>query len=137
MLSKKISYDERIAQLSIEASLLYTWCIPHLDVEGRIYGNPEILKGTVVPYVKKLTIPKISECLKEISELGLITIYGDEHKYIQFNGFFSNQTIRKEREGKSEIPTPDKLRINSGQTPAQIKLNQININQSNINKDNI
>lgn len=124
ILNKKISYDEKVAKLSLGASLLYTWCIPHLDVKGRIYATPEILKGVVVPYVKELTLEKIKECLIELQnaedEKGekLVLIYGN-CKYIQFNGFFKNQDVREDREAPSEIPNPkeflDELEINQGQ----------------------
>ncbi len=147
MLMKKISFDEKISKLSLEATLLYTWCIPHLDCEGRIYGEPAILKGQIVPFVKELTIDKIEECIYEIVESDLAIIYGENIKYIQFNGFLKNQKINKDKESPSNIPSPEQLQSNSRVTPEQLQSNsatsKVNINkvkvnsiQSNLNKFN-
>lgn len=106
MLMKKISYDERIAKLSLPASHLYTWCIPHLDVAGRIYGDASILKGQIVPYVTELTIDTIPRCIDEMESHGLVQKYGNGIKYLEFCGFSKNQTLRVDREGPSEIPPP-------------------------------
>ena len=108
MLNKKISYDEKIAKLSIESTLLFVFFIPHLDVSGRFFAKSEIIKGTICPYIAELTPRKIQKCLKEMEEMGLIMIYGDgEHKYLQFNGFVKNQKIDKNKEAQSEIPDPN------------------------------
>jgi len=133
MLSKRISYDERVAHLSIDATLLFTWMIPHLDCEGRIYGTPEILKGTVVPFVQSLTIERIAECIDEIAATGLILVYGNGQTYLQFEGFYKNQSIAKHKEASSVIPepTPELLRSNSRVSRPQIKSNQIKVNQIN------
>ena len=129
MLSKKISFDEKVAGLSLEATLLYTWCIPHLDCEGRIYAGAEILKGSVVPFIKELTIQKIAKCVEELAQSGLVLHYGNGHKYLQFNGFENNQNIRKDREAPSVIPSPEQVGSNSGVNPGQIKVNQIKVNK--------
>jgi hypothetical protein len=136
MLSKKISFDEKVAKLSIKAALLYTWCIPHCDVEGRMYAEPEIVKGMVVPYIKELTIKVISDCIKEMEEADLILLYGNEHKYMEFKGFDKNQTLNKDREADSEIPEYNEVKSKSGVSPEQLTVNTIQSNtiQSNINK---
>jgi len=129
MLSKKISYDEKIAQLSIPAALLYTWCIPHLDVKGRIYGDPHILKGVVVPYKEECTPEAIKGYIQEMINIDVIIYYGTERKYIQFRGFDKNQTVNPEREAPSEIPPPDKLQTHSRVTPAEINISKVNIKE--------
>jgi len=129
MLSKKISYDEKVSKLSTPAALFYTWCIPHLDVEGRIYGEPEILKGTVVPYIKDIKLEKISKLQQEMVDADLVILYGNDHKYMEFKGFHSNQTINKDREAPSEIPAPTQLLINSGITPAKVNISKVNISK--------
>lgn len=135
LLSKKISFDERVAQLSLEAALLYTWCIPHLDVEGRIYANPEILKGTVIPYIKELNIEKIVKCIEEMASIKLVTVYGNlPHKYMQFNGFSKNQKVDKLKEAPSSIPTPGQVQINSKAGHPQYNVIQYNINKNNLNQ---
>jgi hypothetical protein len=126
MLNKKISKDIEVAQLSCKSALLYSWCIPHLDVEGRIEASPEIIKGVVVPYRKDFTLSVIKQCIEEISQIeGLIAYYGNTHKYMQFLGFTKNQTLNKDREAPSEIPAPtqEELQSKSGLNLSKVKLN--------------
>jgi len=126
MLNKKISTDEVVALLSKEANILYTWAIPHLDVEGRIHADPPILKGKVVPFLKYMTLSTIQKCIDELGKSGLVLVYGNDYKYMEFKGFRKNQKLNKDREAVSNIPSP-KLWSNSGVSPA--KLNQIKLNK--------
>ena len=128
MLNRKISRSEKVAGLSVHAALLFSWTIPHLDSEGRIYADVKSLKGIVVPYLDYMTDEKIEECRQEIHNSGLATLYRNG-RYFQFNGFFDNQRIDKTKEAVSEIPapTPDELRSNSGATPGKVKLSKDNI----------
>lgn len=132
MLNKKISLDEEIAKLSDKAIILYTWCIAFLDVEGRINADPQILKGLVVPYLKRFNYKVIEKCVAEIGKLPNVVLYGNNHKYMQFLGFPKNQNINKDREAPSEIPPPTlaELQQNSCTTPAKD-----NISKDNISKD--
>ena len=130
MLNKKISYDPRVGELSIHATLIFTWIIPHLDCEGRIYADPNVIKGVVVPYKKTLTMVVIQKALEELHASGLVRIYGDDYKYLQCNGFFLNQTINKSREAPSEIPSEaDLLQSKSGVTPGEVKLSKDKISK--------
>jgi len=128
MLNKKISYDEKVAQLSVEAIVFYTWCIAHLDVKGRIYGESHILKGLVVPYIKKLTSQTIRKCQQEMIDNDLVTLYGNKYKYMEFKGFAKNQSLREDREAESNIPspTPDLLQSNSGAIPGKVNISKVN-----------
>jgi len=126
MINKRISKDLELAKLSLPTALLYTWCIPFLDVEGRLEADSVILKGLVVPYRKDFTLKVIEKCLQELAKTPLITYYGNNHKYMEFKGFSKNQTIHKDREAPSEIPPPE-LMSKSCEGPAK----------DNISKDNI
>lgn len=112
MLRKKISYDDKCAQLSPEAALLYTWCIPHLDVKGRIMADPTILKGTVFPFMKSMSERVIDRSLKEIVKVKdargdhLVVMYGESVKCLEFLGFHDNQKINEKREAPSDLPDP-------------------------------
>ena len=128
MLNKKISYDENVAKLSLLATLLYSWIIPHLDVKGRTYGNPDIVKG-FVPYIKELTPIKIAICLKEMVDAGLILWYGNEHKYLEFIGFTKNQNLNEDKEAPSVIPAPELIQSNSSVTPAKEKISKEKISK--------
>ena len=116
MLNKKISFNEDLPKLSIHATLLFTWCIPHLDIGGKIHADVNFLKGNVVPYLRYFTRKRIELCLEELEYAGLVNLYGNEHKYMQFKGFTDNQNLNPDRESPSEIPdpTPAQLRRNSG-----------------------
>lgn len=127
MLNKKISRSEKVAKLSPQAALLFSWCIPQLDSEGRIYADAVSLKGTIVPYLEYMTIEVVGSCAQEICAAGLAMVYGNG-KYMQFLGFASNQRIDKTKEAPSEIPppTPDEFQLNSevGPDPSKVKLSK-------------
>lgn len=125
MLNKKISQDEKVAKLSLKATLLYTWCIPYLDVKGRMYGDVWTLKS-IVPHVKEITPQNIPQIIQEWVDNLLVVFYGDEvHKYIEFKGFGNNQNINPDREAQSEIPNPDKLLSNSGVTHCKVNISKV------------
>lgn len=120
MLKKAISTSRRLADLQTDsARMLYTWIIPHLDVEGRFYADPAMIKGAIVPRIKTFTETKINECIRDMADVGLIILYGvDGDNYLQLRKFEDHQNIKKEREAPSKIPAPSKnITINSGPTP--------------------
>jgi hypothetical protein len=130
MLNKEISVNKKLPEVSTFAQLLFTWCIPHLDCEGKIFGNPEQIKGIVVPYLKNFSIKRIEKCLAELNNIGLILLYGDDCKYISFNGFSTNQRIDKGKEAVSIIPdpAPEELQSKSGITPGKVKISKDKLN---------
>jgi hypothetical protein len=89
----------------------------------------------VCPYVKELTVEEIKACVAEMVDAGLVILYGNGFNYLQFKGFHKNQTINREREGISEIPSPESFGIDSGvhQEEVTVKLNQIKSNQIKYN----
>lgn len=110
MLNKTISLNKELADLQSDASrLLFTWTIAHLDVEGRIHGDPEVLKSIVVPRIKHITSEVVEQCIKEWATKGLVIWYtagGDQ--WLQFPGFHENQKgLKKDREAASKIPAPE------------------------------
>lgn len=114
MLRKKISLDKGVAELidiaGAEAGLTYTWCLAHLDREGRIHGEPDVLKSIIFPRVKKITEKHIEKTLDAAHQLGLIQWYEvDGERFISFTGFQKNQKLNPKREAASEIPPPPKL----------------------------
>ena len=118
MLKKVISTSRRLADLKTDsARMLYAWIIPHLDIEGRMYAEPSIIKGRVVPRLKLFTEHKIKECLLDMARVGVITLYSvDGDEYLQLRKFGDYQTLRPEKEAKSTIPAP--LPEDSNLTPA-------------------
>lgn len=104
ILNRSISRSIRVANLSPESALLFTWSIPHLDREGKIYADIPSVKGLIVPHLAYMTEEVIGRCLKEIHDAGLAMIYGDG-LFMLFIGFDHNQKI-EHHEKASEIPSP-------------------------------
>lgn len=131
MLKRAVSDSRRLPELKTDsARLLWTWILPYLDVEGRYYADPELIKGHIVPRIKSFNFKNISEYLCDMARVGLIILYAvDGEKYLQFRNFKEYQNLRENREGKSKIPapTPGVLPEYSNITPAQVKLREVNI----------
>jgi len=112
MLNKSISYNRDVATLTNKlgglAGLVWTWMIAHLDREGRMHGDPAVIKGTVAPRIDGITPDLIRQMLAEANELGLIVWYeADGERYVAFPGFDHQQVgLRKEREPESDLPSP-------------------------------
>lgn len=122
MLKKVISESRRLADLkSDSARMLYTWIIPHLDIEGRLNASPEMIKGKVVPRLNHFTNELINECLEDMGRVELVNLYEfDGDRYLELRKFKEHQTLRPSKEAKSIIPTgevPDK----GGSTPGKEK----------------
>jgi hypothetical protein len=138
MLKKNISNSRRLSQLKTDsARMLWTWIIPYLDVEGRFYASPDMIKSTIVPRLKTFTEENIGEYLNDMAQIGLIIIYKvDGDLYLQYRKFDDFQKLRKDREGKplpspdgAEIITPGVLPAYSIPTPAQVKLSEVKLSE--------
>lgn len=127
MLNKSISLNKAIASMSDDTSrLLFTWAISHLDVEGRIHGDPVLFRSIVAPRLTHITDAMVEGYIAEWAEKELIIWYeADGDMWIAFPRFEDNQRgLKKDREAKSRIPSPeekdsrrvtqDLLRRNSG-----------------------
>lgn len=128
MLKKNVSTSRRLPELKNDTCrLLYTWMIPHLDIKGRFSANPYIVKGSIVPRLKHITIKKIEDCLINMDERDVILLYKiDGDKYLQLRKFEKHQSLKPEREAKSEIPdpTPEQLRSKSRPIQTQDKIRE-------------
>ena len=125
MLSKDISLDEKVNALSDDsAQLLFTWLIPHLDCEGRTYGEAGVVKAMVVPR-HNWSNNRVEKYLTEMEKLGLIARYSlNGNRYLFAPNFDKHQVgLRKERESQSKIPPPppELVRSNDGKSPIEIK----------------
>ena len=106
MLRRAIATSRKMAELKTDAArLLYTWLIPFLDIDGKYYGDPAVIKGHIVPRLKDFTIVKIEDCLKDMQKEKLILWYiVDGDKYLQFTVFKKHQNLYESKEAKSVIP---------------------------------
>ena len=135
MLKKEISTSRKLASLSSDsARLLWTWILPHLDIEGRMHADPNIIKGLVVPRLKKFTIKKIEKIINELNFAKLIILYEQNgEKYLELSKFSKHQTLRPDKEAASNIPPPKDCDIllpsNDGTTPAEDKISKDKISK--------
>ncbi len=137
MLQRKISKSHDVAALiervesemgrdhGAYAALLFTWCIAHVDVEGRMHGDPRIVRSEVFPLLETVTTGHVTEYLRHIAGVGLAVWYHgpDGRKWLAFPGFDGSQPgLRKDREQKSTIPSPDQCTtVNAGVTPELLR----------------
>jgi hypothetical protein len=103
-----ISTSKKLAGLKTDgARLLYTWLIPHTDIEGRMEGDADVVKGTVVPRLKHHTTEKVQQYLEDMHDKNLIILYqnnGDQ--FIELVDFGKHQRLRADKEALSKIPAP-------------------------------
>lgn len=106
-LSESIAKDIRLNSMSVEAELVYLMTIPHLDRDGLIEGDTDILYGTVCPKRRQF-IDRMGEFIREWTHVGLVMTYDtDEGPVLWFRGFAKNQLgLRYDRETPSRFPPP-------------------------------
>ncbi len=105
MLHKKISVSSQVNKLSTPAELLFSWAFSHADDDGRLKGDPESVKATVVP-MKKWSVRLIKKYLEEMVKAGLIHYWSvDNEWFIEFVKWREHQQIRKDRYIPSLLPS--------------------------------
>lgn len=149
-MSKSISLSEQLEGVSLEAALLFSWCIPHLDAEGRMLGNAAAVKATAVPLRREITLKKLPLLLYELArapkdDRGRPLVYWYEvqnRALLEFPGFPDHQRgQRKNREAKSRLPGhkhpdakdltpnsgvgPELVRSRSGVGPDELRLSEV------------
>lgn len=124
-ISKAISLDEKVDALSSDTvRLLFTWLIPHLDCEGRMYGDPQTVKSIVFPR-RSMDVRTMQKYLDELVKSGLVQRYvNGGSTFLYFPNFGKHQPgLNKNKESPSEIPpfTPDLGRSKDGNGLTQVK----------------
>ena len=137
MLQKRISQSRQVARLvaavderlgqphGAYAALLFTWAISHLDREGRMHGDPSLVKSTVLPRLPGITDEHVAAYLAVAAELELIHWYSaKDDLWLAFPGFDRSQVgLRKDRETPSRCPPPDEGSPHRGPTPRSPRTN--------------
>lgn len=128
-ISKSIAVNKQLRKVSLEADYLFERCIPHLDREGRLEGDPEVVRAAVCPLRPEMTPEKVEEALLELHHMELVIWYEVEgEKYLAFPGFKNHQTGMKfDREAPSRIPNPPRGKVKSGGGPAEVRTNSANV----------
>lgn len=106
-ISESVAKDLRLNSLSVEAQLVYLMTIPHLDRDGLIEGDTDILYGTVCPKRRQF-IDLLGEFIAQWVHAGLVVAYDtDDGPVLWFKGFAKNQVgLRYDRETPSKFPPP-------------------------------
>lgn len=133
MLKRAVSQSRRLSNLKNDSHrLLYTWLIPFLDVEGRYFASPDVIKGSIVPRLKHFNEKNIQEALGDMADNELILLYQyDGEQYLQLRKFNDHQYLNKAREADSKIPPYSEdlqLQINSRVNPddsTEVKLREV------------
>lgn len=168
IISKKISLNKIVNERlsSDTCRLAFTWTITHLDRDGRIHGEPSVLRSTVFPRRKDITDEQMENYIREWAENKLVLWYEAEgEKWLQFSKFRLNQpNLRYERETPSTIPSseksktvenpkrdnifsgkvPDEVRSDAGVIPEglprkgrEFKLSEVNLKEENLSKTGV
>jgi len=147
IITNKISRNKQVNDLSDDTCrLLFTWMITFTDRDGRMFGDPAVVRNMIFARRTDITVEQVESYLQEMVNAGLIIWYeagGD--KFIWFPGFDNNQPgLRRDREPESEFPPPsdddienymrqfagclpDNIRNTSGYMPENVGL-KLNLN---------
>ncbi|KKL11206.1 hypothetical protein LCGC14_2548150 [marine sediment metagenome] len=117
-ISRKIAIDPKVNSLDDSTFLLFLMLIPHLDAEGRMQGDPVMIRGWCCPK-RSWSIEQIEEMLTSLQNtkredgLGVIERYtANGTECLWMPGFESEQIgLQKDHEAKgkygySDIPYP-------------------------------
>jgi hypothetical protein len=128
-ITNDIVRDKRVNSISDDTSrLAFTWLITFADKEGRVYGDPALLRSMLFPRRDDITAEDMEANILEWHSIGLVVWYEAEGDlWIHFPNFKKNQIgLRKDREPDSQIPHPESgtmpelVRIVSGNSPEDI-----------------
>lgn len=131
MLSKAISIDKELNDLSLKFQLIYTWCIPFLDDYGLLTNDPDKIKYMVFPRNKLIDEDDIKFF---IDSAGPLLVRLSDSLY--FKGFEKHNSITGYKRAKSEFkqnrynkpnfdPSPDNPR-EPQETPSEYNRTKAN-----------
>lgn len=132
-ISKSISDNEHLGQVSVEAALLFSWCIPHLDRDGRMDGRVRIIKSRAVVWREDITEDSIPGLIAELSPL--VRWYESKGvRVLEFLGFRGAQKGDSwyKKEAASRFPghsdsTLDLLSTYSRPTPELVGVREVQV----------
>lgn len=108
MISQKTASDKKFCQLGDQSALAFLLAITFADKEGRIPGDPAVLRSMVFPRREDVTIETMQMFIREWADLEMIVWYEAKNdQWIWFPNFQDHQTgLRRDREPESDIPAP-------------------------------
>ena len=97
MIDKKISVSEQVADLAVEAQLIFTWSIPHSDDFGLLPSSYRTLKAVVVP-MWDMSMETFGNHMDAIIKQGLYKKFThNKTEYIHITRFAKHQTLKRDR----------------------------------------
>ncbi len=106
-LSTTIAVDAQLARLSMLAEMMYLKCIPHLDRDGMITGEPMALLGIVSPMRFSEVHASMPALVDEWVQVGLVLRFASAvGPVLFFKGFLKQQSLKYTRERPSQFPCP-------------------------------
>lgn len=112
---KSISGSKKLSKVKTDgARLLYTWLIPHLDINGCFSGDPVVINGQILSRLNK-TIDTVEAYLSDLQANHLIIRYAaDGDDFVFVPDFVKRQPkLRPEKEAKPTIPLPTREQIDA------------------------
>jgi hypothetical protein len=102
-----ICESKQVQNLDDDTSrLAFTWALTHVDRDGRVTGDPFLLKNRVFPRRRDIDEVKMYSCIKSWAREGLIIwYYAEDDHWIVYPNFRKHQpNLRYDREKPSIIP---------------------------------
>lgn len=98
MIDKKISVSEQVANLPVEAQVIFTWGITHADDIGLLQYSHRTLKAMIVP-MWDCSIQLFDKYVEAITGQGLWKeIEYEGQKFYLITRFHGHQTLKKDRQ---------------------------------------
>lgn len=146
MVHTSIWASGQFSRLSKEARLTYIGLISLGDDDGRLKGNPPLIRGQIFPYDDGIKVSDVAIWLKEIEREKLVVKYEIDGEVYYFHPKWENyQQIRDDRRRDSHIPAPNmdfsvlstKWPPRGGRVAGKVppNISKDNISKENINKD--
>jgi hypothetical protein len=131
ILLKSISESKKLSMLKTDsARLLYTWLLPHLNINGCFSADPIVINSRIFTRLNKTT-EEISRYLDDIESVGLIKRYqANEDTFLIVPDFAEKQpSLNRDREGKPTIPLPalEQVQIKSGLVQDLVPLSKVKV----------
>jgi hypothetical protein len=107
LLNKRVCQDRAVHALSGDTSrFLFVCTLPHLDRDGRVIGDPALLKALVAPRRDDISTEQMEAYIREWALEELVIWYeAAGERWLEFPSFRANQpNLRWDREPPSMIP---------------------------------
>ena len=111
-----LAKNEVLAEIGVEAQLLFAMLPCYADREGRLEDRPKRIKAEIFPY-RDVDVDAILESLATCSEQFIVRYEIDGTRYIQITKFDDHQSPHH-KEAESTIPAPPKQEPSKSQARA-------------------